>query len=63
MKDDIMTKTLEFLIDAIKDFLSSLLLVIIVPFWLLAGLVVAGIGKIWETVRFLNKKKEKQNYE
>ena len=63
MKDDIMTKTLEFLIDAIKDFLLSLLLVIIIPFWLLAGLVLAGIGKIWETVRFLNKKKEKQNYE
>jgi len=50
MKDDIMTKT--------KDFLLFLLFVIIIPFWLLAGLVLAGIGKIWEIVRFLNKKKE-----
>ena len=55
MKDDIMTKTLEFLIDAIKDFLLSLLLVIIIPFWLLAGLVLAGIGRISDIFRKLKK--------
>jgi len=47
MKDDIMTKT--------KDFLLSLLLVIIVPFWLLAALVLARIGRISDIFRKLKK--------